>query len=109
MHESWNIFGISNEEGKIWWGKEIINKTRSSIERKSTMFGVDIRICFDRSNKLVKMGRYKSSFTARFRSIRVSFSRKIHSHFHMPRHIGQTVLIKTILSASSTCIRFNQP
>lgn len=36
MHESWNIFGISNEEGKMWWEKEIINRTRSLIERKST-------------------------------------------------------------------------
>lgn len=61
-------------------GKEIINKTRSSIERKSTMFGVDIRICFDRSNKLVKMGRYKSSFTARFRDRFVLRSREKFIH-----------------------------
>lgn len=82
MHESWNIFGISNEEGKIWWEKEITNKTRSLIERKSTMFGTYIYICLDRSNKLIKIGRHKPSFTARFRSYswkRGSFSRKIHT------------------------------
>lgn len=46
MHESWNIFGISNEEGKMWWEKEIINRTRSLIERKSTAVYVWCRYMF---------------------------------------------------------------
>lgn len=92
MRESWNIFGISNEEGKIWWEKEIINKTRSLIERKSTVFRIDIRIYiyvsieatswlkWDDINRLL----YRNFISINRRENVVCFREKF-THFHRRR------------------------